>query len=78
MIESSDESHVITKPMPVFNLLCNLKKRYFASLFVIFQLVSLTAMDALARPIKIPPPPPPPVVDTLLAILSGLSSLFLP
>ncbi len=55
-----------------------LKKRHFATLFVLFQLVSLTAMDALARPIKIPPPPPPPVIDTLVALLTGLSSLILP
>jgi hypothetical protein len=64
--------------MLLLNLLQNLKKRHFASLFVIFQLATLTAMGALARPIKIPPPPPPPVIDTLLAMLSGLSSLILP
>jgi hypothetical protein len=77
VIENCYGSYIIIKPMLVTKLLRTFNKRHFAYLFVI---LTLTAIDAFARPIKTPPPPPPPppVVPALLAMISGLSSLVLP
>jgi hypothetical protein len=77
VIENCYGSYIIIKPMLVTKHLRTFNKRHFAYLFVI---LTLTAIDAFARPIKTPPPPPPPppVVPALLAMISGLSSLVLP
>lgn len=57
------------------------KKHSYSSILVLLQLASLTAMNAMARPIKIPPPPPPPsslLLDAFLAVFNAVSSLTLP
>ena len=49
------------------------------SFFILVQLVSFTATNANARPIKIPPPPPPPpLFGQLLGDISAALSIILP
>jgi hypothetical protein len=50
-------------------------KRAMKYFFLLSQLVSITAIDALARPIKLPPPPPP-VVDVVMTVLQAASAIF--
>lgn len=51
-------------------------KRTLNTLFVMSQLFAITAINALARPIKLPPPPPTTDLTALFTMLQAVSAVI--